>query len=127
MSDKLKELRERSQKRKKLLAQTLGVSSVSELRHALGSNLDVPSKKQAKAGKHREPADKTPTKEQADELVYTDSSTFLKTFDLKQMNNKFDVVLVEPPLGAGWRWRDVQALELQHVAQPRSFIFLCCL
>lgn len=42
------------------------------------------------------------------------------------MGSKFDVVLVEPPLGAGWRWRDVLALELHHIAQPRSFVFLWC-
>lgn len=50
----------------------------------------------------------------------------LQTFDLKSMGSKFDVVLVEPPLGAGWRWRDVLALELHHIAQPRSFVFLWC-
>lgn len=42
------------------------------------------------------------------------------------MGNKFDVMLVEPPLGAGWRWQDVLALELQQIAQARSFIFLWC-
>jgi mRNA m6A methyltransferase non-catalytic subunit len=49
-----------------------------------------------------------------------------QTFDLKQIGNKFDVILVEPPLGAGWRWPDILALDLQHVAQARSFIFLWC-
>lgn len=193
MSEKLKELRERSQKRKKLLAQTLGVSSVSELRHALGTTQDIPAKKQAVPGVGTEGSEKPTTKEQPDGLVYTDSSTFLKgtqssnphndycqhfvdtgqrpqnfirdvgladrfeeypklreliklkddliaqtatppmylkcdlkTFDLKQMGNKFDVVLVEPPLGSGWRWQDVLALDLQQIAQARSFIFLWC-
>ncbi|GBP49494.1 Methyltransferase-like protein 14 homolog [Eumeta japonica] len=177
MSEKLKELRERSQKRKKLLAQTLGVSSVSELRQALGASLDVPIKKQAAA--HRKDNYDKPSKEQSDNLVYTDSSTFLKacisrqrpqnfirdvgladrfeeypklreliklkdeligqtatppmylkcdlkTMDLKQMGSKFDVILVEPPLGAGWRWQDVLALDVHVLAQPRSFIFLWC-
>lgn len=105
MSEKLKELRERSQKRKKLLAQTvgtvnitsdgvrfmplfyqfvsvvwfqLGVSSVSELRHALGASLDVPAKKQAVTEASSEGGDKPTAKDQHDGLVYTDSSTFLK-------------------------------------------------
>ncbi|XP_038222759.1 N6-adenosine-methyltransferase non-catalytic subunit [Zerene cesonia] len=192
MSEKLKELRERSQKRKKLLAQTLGVSSVSELRHALGASLDVLPKKQAISGFSADGNEKPSPKEQ-DSLVYTDSSTFLKgtqssnphndycqhfvdtgqrpqnfirdvgladrfeeypklreliklkdeliartaappmylkcdlkTFDLKSMGVKFDVILVEPPLGAGWRWKDVLDLELHHIAQPRSFVFLWC-
>lgn len=50
----------------------------------------------------------------------------LQTFDLKQMGNKFDVILVEPPLGTGWRWQDVLALDLQQLAQARSFLFLWC-
>lgn len=51
---------------------------MSELRHALGTNLDVPSKKQSKSGKNRDDNVKKTDKEQPDELVYTDSSTFLK-------------------------------------------------
>ncbi|KAL4702661.1 hypothetical protein ACJJTC_002385 [Scirpophaga incertulas] len=192
MSDKLKDMRERSQKRKKLLAQTLGVSSVSELRNALGASVDIPVKKPVVAESTHDGNEKVAAKEQ-DSLVYTDSSTFLKgtqssnphndycqhfvdtgqrpqnfirdvgladrfeeypklreliklkddlisetatppmylkcdlkTFDLKQIGNKFDVILVEPPLGSGWRWPDILALELQQIAQPRSFVFLWC-
>lgn len=54
------------------------------------------------------------------------SKPLFQTFDLKDMANKFDVILVEPPLGTGWRWEDVLALELQQIAQPRSFVFLWC-
>lgn len=55
----------------------LGVSSVSELRHALGASLDVLPKKQAVTDYSAEGSDKPVTKE-PDSLVYTDSSTFLK-------------------------------------------------
>ncbi|CAG9564454.1 unnamed protein product [Danaus chrysippus] len=170
----------------------LGVSSVGELRNALGATLDVTPKKQA-SSEYTSDGNEKPVHKEPDSLVYTDSSTFLKgtqssnphndycqhfvdtgqrpqnyirdvgladrfeeypklreliklkdeliartatppmylkcdlkTFDLKTMGSKFDVVLVEPPLGAGWRWRDVLALELHHLAQPRSFVFLWC-
>ncbi|XP_022835695.1 methyltransferase-like protein 14 homolog, partial [Spodoptera litura] len=89
MSEKLKELRERSQKRKKLLAQTLGVSSVSELRQALGATLDVPAKKQAVPGGGNEGGDKPTVKDQPDELVYTDSSTFLKGTQSSNPHNDY--------------------------------------
>lgn len=46
--------------------------------------------------------------------------------DLKQLGNKFDVILVEPPLGGEWSWNDVLALDIPQVAQPRSFVFLWC-
>lgn len=63
----------------------LGVSSVSELRQALGTSSDVPAKKQAVSeGSEEKPS----SKDQPDGLVYTDSSTFLKVglqhFYLKQ-------------------------------------------
>lgn len=54
------------------------MSSVSELRHALGASLDVPAKKQAVIDGGGEGSDKSSSKEQQDNLVYTDSSTFLK-------------------------------------------------
>lgn len=49
-----------------------------------------------------------------------------QTMDLKQLNNKFDVILIEPPLGGEWSWNDVLALDVPQVAQPRSFVFLWC-
>lgn len=42
------------------------------------------------------------------------------------MGNKFDVILVEPPLGGDWSWNDVLALDIPQVAQSRSFVFLWC-
>lgn len=59
----------------------LGVSNVAELRQALGTSVEVTPKK---VGKKEEPQQETPqeksVKEDAstDELVYKDSSTFLK-------------------------------------------------
>lgn len=54
------------------------MSSVSELRQALGATQDVPVKKQAVVDVSNEGSEKPVTKEQPDGLVYTDSSTFLK-------------------------------------------------
>ncbi|KPJ07810.1 Methyltransferase-like protein 14 [Papilio machaon] len=88
MSEKLKELRERSQKRKKLLAQALGVSSVSELRHALGASLDAFPKKQAVADYTAEGSEK-PVAKEPDSLVYTDSSTFLKGTQSSNPHNDY--------------------------------------
>lgn len=53
---------------------------MSELRQALGATLDVPAKKQAVPGGGNEGGDKPVAKDQPDELVYTDSSTFLKVW-----------------------------------------------
>lgn len=69
--------------------------------------------------------------------------TDLKTFDLKSLGPKFDVILIEPPLeeyfrggsslsGAGatqrvfWNWDEIQNLEINEVASHRSFVFLWC-
>ncbi|PSN50207.1 N6-adenosine-methyltransferase subunit METTL14 [Blattella germanica] len=120
MCDMLKELRQRSQKRKKLLAQTFGVSNVDELRQALGTSVEASAKKVFRESTPQEESvhEKiVPEDASTDELVYTDSSTFLKddliahtatppmylktdlqTFDMKDLNSKFDVILVEPPL-----------------------------
>ncbi|XP_077290921.1 methyltransferase like 14 [Arctopsyche grandis] len=195
MADVLRERRERSRRRKKMVAQTLGVSSVGALRQALGTANDAPPKIHVGEDHYKDASfndNKSPT-EQTSALVYTDSSTFLKgtqssnphndycqhfvdtgqrpqnfirdvgladrfeeypklreliklkddlisqtavppmylkcdlkTMDLKQMGNKFDVILVEPPLGGEWSWNDVLALDIPQVAQPRSFVFLWC-
>lgn len=110
MGDMLKELREKSKRRKQLLAQTviisvfsklkpkqllfsrfqLGVSGVDELRQVLGTCVETP--KRSKRGTNNDAQncdenDKSECKGEAhDELVYRDSSTFLKvstrsTFD----------------------------------------------
>ena len=61
----------------------------------------------------------------------------LRKFDLNQLQSKFDVILVDPPLeeyqrtnGVNnvefWNWEDVMKLKIEDVAAPRSFIFLWC-
>lgn len=65
----------------------------------------------------------------------------LKTFDLKNLGTKFDVILIEPPLeeyarggaavAAGaprnfWSWDEILALDIGEVAAHRSFVFLWC-
>lgn len=53
------------------------MSSVSELRHALGASLDVLPKKQA-VTEYSSDGNEKPMPKEPDSLVYTDSSTFLK-------------------------------------------------
>ncbi|CAG2066623.1 unnamed protein product [Timema podura] len=207
MHDMLKELREHSQKRKLLLARTLGVSNVGELSHALGTSVETMPKRVCNEEKFNE--DNVPEKAFSedtgtDERVYTDSSTFLKgtqssnphndycqhfvdtgqrpqnfirdvgladrfeeypklreliklkdelisttatppmylktnlqTFDIKELNGKFDVILVEPPLEEYqrtmgvtnmkfWSWDQIMQLDIGEVAAARSFVFLWC-
>lgn len=57
----------------------------------------------------------------------------LKTFDLKTIGTKFDVILIEPPLeeyareGSNfWNWDEILNLEIDQVASHRSFVFLWC-
>ncbi|XP_048581270.1 N6-adenosine-methyltransferase non-catalytic subunit [Nematostella vectensis] len=63
----------------------------------------------------------------------------LETFALHDLDNKFDVILVDPPLEeyqrrhAGvsfnfkpWTWDDIMKLDIEEVAAQRSFIFLWC-
>uniref|UniRef100_A0A182PMQ2 N(6)-adenosine-methyltransferase non-catalytic subunit METTL14 n=1 Tax=Anopheles epiroticus TaxID=199890 RepID=A0A182PMQ2_9DIPT len=205
MSDVIKSRREKSQKRKMLLAQTFGVSSVEDLKHVLGTAEDSPIKSQRYED---EEASSSKTVQTAEGLVYRDSSTFLKgtqssnphndycqhfvdtgqrpqnfirdvgladrfeeypklrelirlkdeliaetatppmylradlkTFDLKNLGTKFDVILIEPPLeeyarggaavAAGaprnfWSWDEILALDIGEVAAHRSFVFLWC-
>lgn len=79
-----------------------------------------------------------------DELIARTATTpmYLKT-DLRQpgqlrkLDCKFDVILIEPPLEEYqrtqgvtktkfWSWDDVIRLEIEDIAAPRSFIFLWC-
>uniref|UniRef100_A0A182QI67 N(6)-adenosine-methyltransferase non-catalytic subunit METTL14 n=1 Tax=Anopheles farauti TaxID=69004 RepID=A0A182QI67_9DIPT len=206
MSDVIKSRREKSQKRKMLLAQTFGVSSVEDLKHVLGTAEDSPINKSQRY--EDEEASSSKTSQTAEGLVYRDSSTFLKgtqssnphndycqhfvdtgqrpqnfirdvgladrfeeypklrelirlkdeliadtatppmylradlkTFDLKTLGTKFDVILIEPPLeeyarggaavAAGaprnfWSWDEILALDIGEVAAHRSFVFLWC-
>ncbi|XP_062547469.1 N6-adenosine-methyltransferase non-catalytic subunit [Armigeres subalbatus] len=205
MGDVFKSLREKSQKRKKLLAQTLGVSSVEDLKHVLGTAEDTPINKSQRYDDEEASSSK---KSQSEGMVYRDSSTFLKgtqssnphndycqhfvdtgqrpqnfirdvgladrfeeypklrelirlkdelisetatppmylradlkSFDLKALGTKFDVILIEPPLeeyarggaavAAGaprnfWSWDEILALDIGEVAAHRSFVFLWC-
>nr|CAH7753001.1 unnamed protein product [Callosobruchus chinensis] len=61
----------------------------------------------------------------------------LASYDLKNLNSKFDVILVEPPLeeyqrtmGATnmqfWSWEQIMTLDIGEVAAQRSFVFLWC-
>ncbi|BES91745.1 MT-A70 [Nesidiocoris tenuis] len=209
LNDTVKQLKERSQKRKKLLAQTFGVSNVNELRQALGTfDEDTSSKKKKKkqpiVAVHR--AAEKHSQEEANDcpVVYKDSSTFLKgtqssnphndycqhfvdtgqrpqnfirdvgladrfeeypklreliklkddliaqtatppmflkcdleAYNLKDLNFKFDVILIEPPLEEYqrtvgvtnvklWSWEQVMDLNIPEVAAARSFVFLWC-
>ena len=56
---------------------------------------------------------------------------------LRQLNSKFDVILIDPPLEEYqrtqgvtktkfWSWDDIMHLEIEEIAAPRSFIFLWC-
>ena len=58
-----------------------------------------------------------------------------ETFDLKSLDNKFDVILIEPPLEEYarshgvtnvkfWDWDKIMALDIGELAAHRSFIFL---
>ena len=59
----------------------------------------------------------------------------LETYDLKSLDHKFDVILIEPPLeeyarSCGvtnvkfWDWDKIMALDIGEMAANRSFIFL---
>ncbi|KAK6628510.1 N6-adenosine-methyltransferase subunit mettl14 [Polyplax serrata] len=91
MTDILKELREKSQKRKKLLVQTLGVSNVDELRQTLGTT-DPPCRRNQISLFSRgsaSPKQKKTNNDTTGELVYTDSSTFLKGTQSSNPHNDY--------------------------------------
>lgn len=61
----------------------------------------------------------------------------LETFDLKSLDQKFDVILIEPPLEEYarsygvtnvkfWDWDKIMALDIAEVAAQRAFVFLWC-
>jgi len=197
-SNLLKELREKSKKRKELLKHSLGVDNLSE---ALGS--DVKKKKET-ANEIQEPEDQDQDQSDKKEQEFRDSTAFLKgtqslnphndysqnfvdtgqrpqnfirdtgltnrfeeypklqelirlkdelisttahppmylkcdleKYDLKQLDNKFDVILIEPPLeeysrtyGVSntkfWDWDKIMALDIVEISAQRSFVFLWC-
>ncbi|KAL1465198.1 hypothetical protein WDU94_004787 [Cyamophila willieti] len=86
MSEKLKELKEKSQKRKKLLAQTFGISDVNNLKYVLGT-----AEKRSNQRKQRivQPDLDRDHGEVYNELVYKDSSTFLKGTQSSNPHNDY--------------------------------------
>lgn len=215
MSSVIDQIKEKSAKRRKLLAQQLGIKDVNNYSSYLGfdnerSAFKKYSNRAICGSSNDESREKTTTEKNTnllgddDEVIYTDSTTFLKgtqsanphndycqhfvdtgqrpqnfirdvglndrfeeypklkelirlkdelvaktatppmylkcdlrKFDLNQLNSKFDVILVDPPLeeyqrtnGVNnvefWPWEDVLKLKIEDVAAPRSFIFLWC-
>ncbi|XP_055713574.1 N6-adenosine-methyltransferase non-catalytic subunit [Phlebotomus papatasi] len=88
MGDLLKSVKERSKKRKRLLAQTLGVSSVEDLKYILGT-AEVEETSSPKSV--RDDDEKTPTmkKSHTENLFYRDSSTFLKGTQSSNPHNDY--------------------------------------
>ncbi|XP_070496977.1 N(6)-adenosine-methyltransferase non-catalytic subunit METTL14 [Chironomus tepperi] len=200
MTDVLKSLKEKSLKRKKLLAQSLGVSEIEDITSVLGDD-SMSSKDVNKELDENEAG--SSKKLQTESLFYKDSSLFLKgtqssnphndycqhfvdigqrpanfirdssladrfeeypklrelirlkdeliaetasppmylqtdlkTFDLKTLSAKFDVILIEPPLeeyfrgtssaGNFWNWDEIKNLEIEAISSHRSFVFLWC-
>ncbi|XP_014667811.1 PREDICTED: N6-adenosine-methyltransferase subunit METTL14-like isoform X2 [Priapulus caudatus] len=225
MTDILKTLKERAQKRRKLLAQQLGVGSVDKLSSVLGNQAEkdaLAAAKQASSDSNGASTASNPKKrdwedddddeesftyeepEDMEAQIYKDSSTFLKgtqsanphndycqhfvdtgqrpqnfirdvgladrfeeypklreliklkdeliantatppmylkcdllNYDLRELDCKFDAILVEPPLteyqrmqGVNnmrcWTWEEVMSLPVEEVAAARSFVFLWC-
>jgi mRNA (2'-O-methyladenosine-N6-)-methyltransferase len=61
----------------------------------------------------------------------------LENYDLTQLDNKFDVILIEPPLEEYsrtygvtntkfWDWDKIMALDIVEISAQRSFVFLWC-
>ncbi|XP_065225123.1 N6-adenosine-methyltransferase non-catalytic subunit [Planococcus citri] len=204
MSELIKSLKEKSKKRKKLLAQTFGIRNIKELHVALGRNTGNNGKNYNKFKCDSKMHPRSSRTEQVNGVLYKGSSTFLKgtrssnphndycqhfvdtgqrpqnfirdvglndrfeeyprlreliklkdehvaltstppmylkcdlrKYNLLDLNNKFDVILIEPPLeeyqrtmGATnldfWSWEQVMNLNIGAVAAPRSFVFLWC-
>ncbi|XP_016967622.1 N6-adenosine-methyltransferase non-catalytic subunit [Drosophila biarmipes] len=91
MSDVLKSSQERSRKRRLLLAQTLGLSSVDDLKKVLGNAEDINSSRQLSAGGQREDEDggASSSKKAPNEIIYRDSSTFLKGTQSSNPHNDY--------------------------------------
>ncbi|GAB1608019.1 N6-adenosine-methyltransferase non-catalytic subunit-like [Argonauta hians] len=225
MNERLKELRERSQERKKLLAMALGASGPEGLKSILHTDISGDKKavhsssgssgvrqpsQHASSSKASVTADTNKNKTLEDneeyeaEEIYTDSSKFLKgtqsanphndycqhfvdtgerpqnfirdvglanrfeeypklrelirlkdsligksntppmyltcdleTFDFNDLDCKFDVILIEPPLeeyqrahgvvhDKYWSWDEIERLDIPAVAAQRSFLWIWC-
>lgn len=87
ISGKLKEIKEKSQKRKKLLCQTFGISDVKNLKYVLGTAAE-------KRGTQKKQGIVAPDEDEEhgdihNELVYKDSSTFLKGTQSSNPHNDY--------------------------------------
>ncbi|TDG44312.1 hypothetical protein AWZ03_009285 [Drosophila navojoa] len=100
MSDVLKSSQERSRKRRLLLAQTLGLSSVDELKKVLGNAEDsnnyagVSGSRQLNASGQRDEEEgsgdgASSSKKTPSEIIYRDSSTFLKGTQSSNPHNDY--------------------------------------
>ncbi|KAH8241078.1 hypothetical protein KR026_011659 [Drosophila bipectinata] len=91
MSDVLKSSQERSRKRRLLLAQTLGLSSVDELKKVLGNAEDTNNSRQLNSSGQREDDDagSSSSKKTHSEIIYRDSSTFLKGTQSSNPHNDY--------------------------------------
>ncbi|EDW64798.1 N(6)-adenosine-methyltransferase non-catalytic subunit METTL14 [Drosophila virilis] len=100
MSDVLKSSQERSRKRRLLLAQTLGLSSVDELKKVLGNAEDsnnysgIGGSRQLNASGQRDEEDggsggASSSKKTPNEIIYRDSSTFLKGTQSSNPHNDY--------------------------------------
>lgn len=78
-----------------------------------------------------------------DELIQNTNTTpmylkcDLESFDIHDLDTKFDVILLEPPLeeyqrtigvtyDKYWSWDEIEKLEIEQVSAPRSFIWIWC-
>ncbi|XP_061400965.1 N6-adenosine-methyltransferase non-catalytic subunit [Musca vetustissima] len=106
MSDVLKSSQERSRKRKQLLAQTLGLSSVDELKIALGNNdsnngsnlnsnsfgpntSSVHNSQRSQDDEEADGGGASASKKTPGEIIYRDSSTFLKGTQSSNPHNDY--------------------------------------
>ncbi|KAH8374494.1 hypothetical protein KR200_010381 [Drosophila serrata] len=91
MSDVLKNSQERSRKRRLLLAQTFGLSSVDELKKVLGNAEDTNNSRQLNPSGQREEEDggASSSKKTPSEIIYRDSSTFLKGTQSSNPHNDY--------------------------------------
>ncbi|XP_030383882.1 N6-adenosine-methyltransferase non-catalytic subunit [Scaptodrosophila lebanonensis] len=95
MSDVLKSSQERSRKRRLLLAQTLGLSSVDELKKVLGNAEDSNSyagggnRPLNASGQRDEDETGASSSKKTPEIIYRDSSTFLKGTQSSNPHNDY--------------------------------------
>ncbi|KAF0308809.1 N6-adenosine-methyltransferase non-catalytic subunit [Amphibalanus amphitrite] len=148
MSEKLKEMREKSQRRRQLLAQQ-GTQSANPHNDYCQHFVDTGQRPQnfirdvGLEDRFEEYPKLRELIKLKDELIEETATPpmYLKTdllsFELRQLRSEFDVILVEPPLEEYqrtlgvtnerfWNWDEIMGLQLDQVAAHRSFVFLWC-